>query len=284
MSSNEGVSPRILSVPTTPTQGITETPVAGLTSAAATDQAASVLLPPVQNQQVMIMGGGDDTTNMAVNRVAITSNLTSANPTYAAGPSLNYARMHLSAVLLPDRTVFVCNGSGMSENTTTSMLPAEIYNPATNTWAPVETQTVPRVYHSNAFLLPDGRVVTMGGNPQRGSNELRIEIYSPSYMTQTRPVIQNAPHSISYNSTFSIQSSQVGSIKWASLIRPSATTHSCDTEQRLVDLPMLGRHGNGNSFSVSVTNNRNIAPPGWYMLFVTNTAGVPSTASWVQLS
>jgi hypothetical protein len=27
-----------------------------------------------------------------------------------------------------------------------------------------------------------------------------------------------------------------------------------------------------------------IAPPGWYMLFVLSTAGVPSEASWVHLT
>jgi hypothetical protein len=284
MSINLGIGPRILSVPAAPTQAMTETPVAGLASPGATDQAASVLLPPAQNQRVMIMGGGDST-GTAVNRVAITSNLTAANPTYAVGPSLNYARMHLSAVLLPDRTVFVCNGSEMSEKTSMgmSMLPAEIYNPATNTWTVAETQLVPRVYHSNAFLLPDGRVAAVGGNPQRGTDELRIEIYSPTYMTGKRPVIQSAPSSISYNTTFSIQTPQAGSVKWISLIRPSATTHSCDNEQRVVDLPIAGKQG-GSALTVSVTNNPNIAPPGWYMLFLTSNSGIPSTASWVHLS
>jgi hypothetical protein len=193
--------------------------------------------------------------------------------------------MHLSAVLLPDRTVFVCNGSKMSENTSMgmSMLPAEIYNPATNTWTAVEAQNVPRVYHSNAFLLPDGRVATMGGNPQRGTNELRIEIYSPSYMTQKRPVIQIAPSSITYNKPFTIQTSQAGSVKWVSLIRPSATTHSCDSEQRLVDLPIVGKQG-GSGLTVSVNTTSNIAPPGWYMLFLTSNANIPSTATWVHLS
>jgi hypothetical protein len=34
---------------------------------------------------------------------------------------------------------------------------------------------------------------------------------------------------------------------------------------------------------LSVTADRTIAPPGWYMLFVTNDAGVPSVARWVKL-
>jgi hypothetical protein len=279
MGGNNGVTPRFLTIPSNSTQAITETPVPGLPVADASDQAASVLLPPAQNQRVMMMGGSN---GMPVNRVGITSNLMAANPTYAAAPPLTYARMHHSAVLLPDRTVLVCNGSGMPEDTSTSMLPAEIYNPAANTWTVVERQSVPRVYHSVALLLPDGRVLTAGGNPQRGSDELRLEIYSPSYMTRRRPVIQSAPTSLSYGSTITVQTSQSGNIKWVSLIRPSATTHSCDTEQRLVDLPILSKQGN-SALTASVTNNPNLAPPGWYMLFVTDSSGTPSTATWIHL-
>jgi len=230
------------------------------------------------------MGGGmaitGSSTDMAVNRVAI-ANLSAPNPTYTAAPSLNRARMHLGAVLLPDRTVLVCNGSGMEEDTTTSMLPAEIYNPATNTWTVDAAPTVPRVYHSVALLLPDGRVVTAGGNPNRGQNELRLEIYSPWYIGQPRPVVQTVQNG-GYGKSLTIQTPQASNIKWVSLIRPSANTHSCDTEQRLVDVPISGK--TSTSLTASITSNRNLAPPGWYMLFITDTSGVPSVATWVQLT
>jgi hypothetical protein len=190
--------------------------------------------------------------------------------------------MHVSAVLLPDRTVFVCNGSQMGENTSKSMLPGEIYNPATNAWTTVETPSVPRVYHSVALLLPDGRVVTAGGNPSRGTNELRLEIYSPSYMSRPRPVIQSAPTSTTHSATITIQTPQAAAIKWVSLIKASANTHSCDTEQRLVDVPITAR--TSTSITASVTSHSNIAPPGFYMLFITDNNGIPSVATWIQLS
>ncbi|MBV9595474.1 MAG: DUF1929 domain-containing protein [Chloroflexi bacterium] len=280
MGGNNGVSPRTLTLPGSFSQPIAETPVPGLANADASDQATTVLLPPAQAQRVMVLGGGGSN-GMAVNRVAIVD-FTAANPAYASAPSLQYARMHLGAVLLPDRTVFVCNGSQMSEDVTTSVLPAEIYNPATNTWTTVETPSVPRVYHSIAMLLPDGRVLTAGGNPSRGSDELRLEIYSPSYMTRARPVIQSAPTSVKHGGTMTIQTPQAGSIAWVSLIRPSANTHSCDTEQRLVDAPIGSR--TATSITAAVTSNLNLAPSGYYMLFVTDTAGTPSIARWVQLA
>jgi hypothetical protein len=126
MGSSEGVTPCILTLPTNFSQPIIEQPVTGLQVAGSGNQAASVLLPPAQDQKVMIIGGGGNTTK----RVNIID-LKAATPTYAPAAYLNYARMHHSAVLLPDRTVFVCNGSAMNEDIQRSMLPAEIYNPAT---------------------------------------------------------------------------------------------------------------------------------------------------------
>lgn len=278
MGGNYGVPPTILTLPGTFTQSITEKVVTGLQAPTFGNQSASVLLPPAQDQKVMIIGGGSG--NTATNRVNIVD-LKATNPTYVAARSLNYARMHHSAVLLPDRTVFVCNGSKMSEDTTQSMLPAEIYNPATNTWTVVAKQTVPRVYHSVALLLPDGRVAIAGGNPKRTVNELRLEIYSPAYMSRSRPIIQTAPQTLNYGVQFTIQTPQAGNIKWVSLIRPMATTHSCDTDQRLVDVVINSR--NTTSLNVTLTNNRNIAPAGWYMLFISDNNGTPSIAWWTRL-
>jgi hypothetical protein len=100
-------------------------------------------------------------------------------------------------------------------------------------------------------------------------------------MSRKRPSIDSAPTNITYGSSFTI--STKSNLKWVSLIRPSATTHSMDTEQRLVDLPITSKR-NAAAVTVSVPSNRNLAPPGWYMLFINDTSGTPSTAVWVQLS
>lgn len=279
---NTGVSPRILNIPGKFNSAIGEQEVFGLQNADFGEQAASVLLPPAQDQRLMILGGGNGFEGTATNRVNI-ANLTASSPTYTAAASLNYARMHHNAVILPDRTVFVCNGSGRGEDIGQSNLPAEIYNPATNTWTVVETPSVNgRLYHSVALLLPDGRVAATGGNPYRGGEERRIEIYSPAYMSQTRPVINSAPQTAGYGATITIQTAQAGNIKWVSLIKPMATTHSCETDQRLVDLPIGSR--SGTSLTATIPTNRNLATPGYYMLFITDNNNVPSVASWIQLT
>jgi hypothetical protein len=228
----------------------------------------------------MIIGGGNGFQGETTKRVNIVD-LTANNPTYTAGPSLKYARMHHNAVLLPDRTVFVCNGGAKGEDGNRATPIAEIYDPSTNSWTDAATANVTgRLYHALALLLPDGRVATAGGNPDRGVEELRMEIYSPWYMSQSRPVINNAPETITYGQQFQIGVS-TGNILWVSLIRPMATTHGLDTEQRVVNLPI--NSVNGNTLTVTVTNNPNLAPPGWYMLFINNQSKVPSVAKWIQL-
>jgi hypothetical protein len=70
-------------------------------------------------------------------------------------------------------------------------------------------------------------------------------------------------------------------IRDLSLVRPMAVTHSVDGNQRLVDVPFT--HAANGDLQLTVTDNPDLAPPGWYMLFATDTAGVPSVASWVHL-
>jgi hypothetical protein len=36
--------------------------------------------------------------------------------------------------------------------------------------------------------------------------------------------------------------------------------------------------------AAKVPQNRNLAPPGWYMLFLVDNNGVPSVARWIQVA
>jgi hypothetical protein len=74
----------------------------------------------------------------------------------------------------------------------------------------------------------------------------------------------------------------LANIRWVSLIRNCVTTHSFDGSQRLVDLEITGR-ANG-VVTVKIPQNPNITPPGWYMLFLVQNNGVPSTASWIRVA
>jgi hypothetical protein len=178
--------------------------------------------------------------------------------------------------------VLVSGGGYRGETRADAVHEAEIYNPATNSFRPAGTQLVSRLYHSIALLLPDGRVITAGSNPDRGDDELRLELYHPPYLFRgPRPFIQACPHEWTYGGEVAIHTPQAAQIRWVHLIRPMAVTHSDDTSQRLVDLPI--EHHDVCHLHVTVTDNPNLAPPGWYLLFLCDHEGVPSVAEWIHL-
>ena len=154
---------------------------------------------------------------------------------------------------------------------------------------PAGANAFPRLYHSNALLLPDATVLLNGGNPQRGNYERRQEIYSPAYLFNAdgspanRPTISSVnPGAVRYGSTFQVVTAGRGATSHRSvLIRPGSPTHAFDQDQRFVGLSFTADSG---VLNVTAPPNGNIAPPGYYMLFILNSAGVPSVARFVQLS
>ncbi|WP_205650594.1 galactose oxidase early set domain-containing protein [Actinoplanes solisilvae] len=270
----------------------TITPVSGLQNKDQRDQSMSVLLPPAQDQRVLTLGGGNIDSNPDANRLTDLIDLKQANPTYTAGPLLPtgtltggvpqtaaQGKMYVSAVLLPDGKVFE-TGGGL-HNRADPVYEASMFDPATNTFtAGLATDPVPRGYHSSAFLLPDGRVMAVGNNPGDGSFDMRVSVYSPPYLFKGgRPQILTLPDNTwDYGTANTITVD--GPILKAELIRPAAVTHSSDPNQRFVDLPMTVT---GTTISLNLTSNPNLAPPGWYMLFVVGANGVPSVAKWVKV-
>jgi hypothetical protein len=105
------------------------------------------------------------------------------------------------------------------------------------------------------------------------------EIYSPPYLfAGPRPAISSAPEAVRWDVPFSIDAT--GDVDDAVLIAPGAVTHANDMNQRLVPLAVAGEHPGG--VTLPSPPSANVAPPGWYMLFVLDD-GVPSIAKWVRL-
>ena len=279
--------------PVTPVTGLQDTP-GGPPGTDMTDQSMSVLLPPAQSQKVLLVGGGNINNEIPATRLTDLIDLASADPHYVPGPliprgtltsgkleSPAEGKMYVSLVLLPDGLVFETGGGLV--NREDPVYEAAMYNPATNKFiAPMATDPVPRTYHSSAFLLPDGRVMTIGNNPGNGTFDMRISVYSPPYLFHgPRPQLTHLGTQYwTYGSEQQITVNQKTTS--AELISPAAVTHSTDPNQRFVALPLTSE--GGGRYGLNVTSNPNIAPPGWYMLFVENANGVPSVAKWVHVN
>jgi Domain of unknown function (DUF1929)/PKD domain/Putative Ig domain len=247
----------------------------------------SVLLPltPANNYdpRIIIMGGGNPAT--ATTELI---DMGASKPAWVYGPNMSEARIEMDAVMLPNGKVLAVNGSLNDEDSTTASLNADLYDPASNTFSSAGANAFARLYHSGALLLPDATVLVLGGNPERGTYEPHMEIYTPAYLFNssggpaTRPTITSVtPGVVGYGSSFQIQTPDAASISSAVLIRAGSPTHAFDMDQRLVGLNFTAGSGVLNA---TAPPNGSIAPPGYYLLFILNSTGVPSIAQFVQLS
>jgi Domain of unknown function (DUF1929) len=285
---------------TTPVDGLQDTP-GGPDGTDMTDQSMSVLLPPAQTQQVFLAGGGNiNYTDDPGTRLTDLINLNAADPAYKDGPLLprgtlsNGAeepaadgKMYVSMVLLPNGNVFETGGGLINredpvyEASMINTAALEAGDPASKVYTEMAVDPEPRTYHSQSFLLPDGRIISIGNNPGDGSFNMSISVYSPPYLFDgARPVIKSVASETNwtYGHSYNVKTSTP--IKSAELMKPAAVTHQSDPNQRYVALPISG---SGDSVNLNLTSNHNIAPPGWYMLFVTNANNVPSVAKWVHV-
>jgi hypothetical protein len=240
---------------------------------------------------MVVGGGGVGDSPKSTARIDIVD-LDGDNPHFTPGPDLPTAARYPILVTLPDDTTLIANGSkgyrgrGSSDNHN-----ARIFHPDTNTLSYAADPTVGRDYHSEGLLLPDGRVMTLGSNPLFADKldsitapfEQRIEVFTPAYLYRSgvRPAITAGPEKLTWGQTGEFATSDPTQLATARLLRPGASTHVTDVEQRSVALIMTPT---ATGVKLTVPRNRAIVPPGYYMLFVTDKHGVPSVAQWVLIA
>ena len=216
-----------------------------------------------------------------------TMDLSNPSPAWTPGPQFNVPRVWHNTVTLPDGSMVTVGGG--AERAEPGLDPqakqVELFDPASQTWTLGPAQVEDRGYHSTAVLLPDGRVLSTGDdrNPApEGDKTDTTEIYSPPYLFKggARPGIDSVQSAIAWNTPFSFTAS--GDPQRAVLVAPGAVTHSTDMHQRHVELQIARR--SGSRVTAVAPPTPEVAPPGWYMLFVLDSRGVPSEASWVRVS
>jgi hypothetical protein len=218
------------------------------------------------------------------------------------GTVAGLTRKHSNAVNLPTGQVCLIGGVHLA-NPEQGVSKAEIYTPAidwnTGTyslpddrWETDESNSAARTrnYHSTALLLPNGKVWVAGGNINEQSGNPKdvgvrsIELYEPPYIAvPNRISIQAAPPFTAYGSSFSIDVDRPAtSVQRVALIRSGSATHATNNDQRYVGVAIESR--SGNTLTLSAPPNGNVAPPGYYMLWVVDTSGNPCReAKFVRL-
>ena len=238
--------------------------------------------------KILYVGGGDPPT-----RSAEVIDLNQAAPAWRSVPGMGFARRQMNATILADGKILVTNGtSGPGFNDVTQAVrEAELWNPATGSWTTMAREGVGRTYHSASLLLPDGRVLSSGsgegGGVSYANSQFTAQVFSPPYLFDAdgtlaeRPIIASAPSTISYGSSFTVETPDAATVTRGSLIRLSSVTHAFNQSQLIY--PLTFSAGGPTSVQASGPTNGNLAPPGPYLLFLLNSQGVPSVAKVVTV-
>ncbi|GHJ38505.1 galactose oxidase early set domain-containing protein [Streptomyces sp. TS71-3] len=268
------------------------TPVKGLSHPDIMETSSSVLLPPAQDRRVMVLGGGGvGESSKATARTAIID-LRSSTPAFRDGPSLPVKTRYLNSVIMPDDTLFTTGGSrDYRGRGASNILGAQFYDPVRNRFTTAAAPTVGRDYHTEALLLPDGRVAVFGSDPlysdkantRLGRFEQRVEVYSPPYLYHGhRPRLAlDGTAKVRRGGRLVLRSPDAGDVATVRLMRPGSATHVTDFDQRSIALRV--QHGDGR-LTVTVPEDRSLVPSGWYMVFATDKQGTPSKAVWVHVA
>ena len=214
--------------------------------------------------------------------------LNAPSPAWRDVPPAAFARHSHHATLLPDGTILITGGTseeGPNHEEADGVLEAELWDPVTETFTTLAAMGGAHHHKSSAVLLMDGTVLVAGG--AFGPSDYQSyfsesgQIFHPPYLDGgPRPTIGSAPSSIQYGSNFTVATPDAGSIANVNLISLSASLKTWNGSQRMARLSFSQDDGD---LSVAAPSDPNLAPPGFYLLFILSDAGVPSVASMVQL-
>ncbi len=222
-------------------------------------------------------------------QTALVIDINNEAPVVTTTQSMHRGRTHFDLTILANGEVLASGGSVASNTMEGVAYEAEWWNPESGVWTLGAAADRARLYHSSAVLLPDASVLTAGGGAPGPQRNLNAEIFYPHYLFRKdgsgllarRPVIAGMFSQLNYNQTFTITTPDANSIGQVSFIALGSTTHSFNMGQRFLSLDILSR--DTGSLSVRAPANANLAPPGYYMVFIIDDEGVPSEAQIVRI-
>jgi hypothetical protein len=223
--------------------------------------------------------------------------------------SMGGLRHHASTVILPDGRILILGGhDDMSPVKETGLA---LYVDPKNNFEVTKGLSVmaeTRGYHTVSLLLPDGRVLIGSGNPggKEGFELPNFRYYYPDYMFEPRPRIVSIKETMEMAKYSLLFVPHLTNVDEAVLIGLGSMTHSFDMSQRSVQLAVtdmaiiiqLTAQGWAtvgpeqcvsqpescfDLHAIQAPESEEMAPPGYYMLFILDENRVPSPAKMVKL-
>ena len=220
--------------------------------------------------------------SVRMNQKVVVVDYRKPTPVVTPTGNIDQVRYWASGTILADGKVLITGGSQVPNELTGVAYQAQIWDPGTGAWTAGATATKPRLYHSNAMLLPDATVLTGGGGAPGPVNNLNSEIYYPPYLyakngaPAVRPAISaSASKSLNPGDTINITVGPTDIISRLTFVRTGSATHSNNSDQRFVPLNFAQE---GQNVTAVLSRDTTTLVPGFYMLFAFNDAGVPSVA------
>jgi hypothetical protein len=251
--------------------------------------------PYTDNLEVLICGGSGAGWGLDN---CVTTKPDDANPKWTI-ERMPSRRVMSCMTTLPDGTFMIMNGAeegvagfGLADVSNLNAILYDSRKPKHHRISILGNTTIPRMYHSEAVLMDDGRVLVTGSDPQddrlgpsgarRHPQEYRFEVYIPPYLTSGKPrpafTLQNNDwiNGAGYQFTVTAGSANVK----VSLLGSEASTHGNSMGARILE-PQVNC-GSYPVCTVTAPPGPYVAPPGWYRMFILDN-GIPSVASWVRI-
>jgi YVTN family beta-propeller protein len=218
---------------------------------------------------------------------ALVIDINGPTPVVTTTGSMSSQRRWVNAAILPDGKVLATGGSAVANALTNVNNSAEIWDPNTGVWTVGASGVQARLYHSTSVLMPDASVLVAGGGAPGPQTNTNFEVYYPPYLygpsgaLAPRPTIELAPSVINVGQTFAVDFGSAPGISRVVMIKTAAVTHSFNMEQRFNELTFTA---SGSRLMVQAPTHAANAPPGFYLLFVLDSAGTPSIARIVKVN
>ncbi len=210
---------------------------------------------------------------------------------WSYGVNFHPVRSRPKTVLLPNKKIVVLAGykeestNPAATNNWGYMKLTDLYDPYADSWRRLADMNYFREYHSLPILVPDGRIIMVGGEGQPGNEPpfSVIEAFTPPYLFRgVRPEIANLAQSdFQRGSQINFNVLKTDSVTAVILMSTPSITHFMNCgNNRFIELPFTQA---GNIISAAIPTDTLLALDGYYHLFVM-VDDIPSVSKIVRIA